>query len=398
MKSAEAWDIFMKSKQYSPETLRKYQYLKGHWCNHFPEMPTIAFEINEYLLSLNVKDITMKKRRDIFKAMYTYLNVQLDFPNDFFKKVMNPKVQRNPRRYFSPQELFSIINSAKEGMEKVLIFLLIDSPCRIGELGQHKQKGNKTYPGLRIEMLNPHTRTMHVEGKTGAHENRLKPSICEALMQLSAPNGQVFTSIKHPEGMTTKALQECVRNIIARAGITGIKLGPHTLRHSAASLASQETGGNLLAIKALLQDSENKNAQIYIHDVEDNLKQTISPLEILQSKAPITPMQANLLPENASSSTALVPYGETPVEYVEAVPDLSEELFPMIPDNLVPTHPYLKAKDLQAIREACVHFARTAPLNNTVGNLSQLMKRILRNARTTDQESKRSNTSKDVIK
>jgi site-specific recombinase XerD len=118
---------------------------------------------------------------------------------------------------------------------------------------------------------------MTVPGKTGTHSYRLKPEMYDALMSIAAPNAQVFTSKLHPEGMTTKALIGKVRGINEKAGIKGEKVGPHTLRYSSASLVSQESNGNLLLIKSIIQDSEDKNAMVYVHDIEDRLKQSVSP-------------------------------------------------------------------------------------------------------------------------
>jgi hypothetical protein len=200
----------------------------------------------------------------------------------------------------------------------------------------------------------------------------------EACNQIAAPNGQVFTSAKHPEGMTTKALQELVRRIIARTGITGNKLGAHTIRHSSASMVIKETGGNREAVKSIIQDTSNRSAETYIHDYEDGLKDSISPLDILAKHTKQNTENNQLLLESSNeNSTALVPVNQSD-EPIEGEIDLSEELFPRIPQDIKTIRPRITKIDLDSMREAFVYFSRHAPLNSITGHLSQMLKTMTR--------------------
>ena len=98
---------------------------------------------------------------------------------------------------------------------------------------------------------------------------------------------------------------------------------------------------------------------------------------------PKEPIQPKMLVENTSeNSTALVPFNpsETPLEKVEGIVDLSEELFPEIPEDVQtrPLHPTLTYKRLKALRKACVYYAKTAPLDGLTGELSQIFKDFFR--------------------
>jgi site-specific recombinase XerD len=391
MKSEQVWNEYMKSKVFSPETLRKYEMQKKQWCARFTEMPTVAFEINEFITTLSLKDITLYKRIATYKAIYRYLELNYDFP-PVYKKIMKVKVNPEKRRYFTDEEVGRIIQAAHEGQERLLILTLYGSDCRIGELGQHKESGGRTYPGLRTDMIfldqyrTPENdrSSITVRGKTGTIEHHLDYEVSEALIQLgnSNPNGQVFVSAKHPEGMTSKALQENVRNIIARAGITGKKLGPHTLRHSATTAIVKATKGNLLITQSVLGDKAIKNVQTYIHDYQDDLKHSVSTLKLLgheltknHQQKPVQPLMITEAGET-EESTALVITNSTPesIEQVEAVPDMSLNLFPDIPEDISEIRPRTKRNVLEAMKEAFRYYSLHAPLNNNTGLLSQWMK------------------------
>jgi hypothetical protein len=176
-----------------------------------------------------------------------------------------------------------------------------------------------------------------------------------------------------------------MRELVIRAGITGNKLGPHSFRHSAASLIAKKTG-SVLSVMSLLQQTETKSAMVYIHDAQDELKHQISPLEILGEQIIGKPREAiqpkMLVSDNSEKSTALVPFNpdEIPVEKVEGIIDLSEELFPEIPEEIKdrPLHPTLTHKRLIALRKACVYYAKHAPLDGLTRQLSQIFKDFFR--------------------
>ena len=89
--------------------------------------------------------------------------------------------------------------------------------------------------------------------------------VCELLRRLAGSDeGLVF-------GLTSSALSMRVIRLCKRAGLKGEKLGPHTLRHSSASLVASETK-NAIAVKALLQHDNIQTSMIYVHDVEEELR------------------------------------------------------------------------------------------------------------------------------
>ena len=290
-----------------------------------------------------------------------------------------------------------IYHACKTPVEKALLYTFMYSPCREGELGRHPLKDGTEYPGLRVEMMSEPfevtdsdgniiiTCNMNVIGKKGPKTYHLDPELRNMLLSIAAPNGQVFTTKASPNGMRSNAIAQMIRELCLRAGITGDKLGPHSFRHTAASLIAKRTG-SVLAVMAGIQDTEVKSAMVYIHDVEDELKHTQSVSSLVKNNlfTKPQPTQTKLIPDTllgGQTSTAHVPYGEMPIQKVEVVPDLSEELFPEVPTEQTDRqaiHARLTTKRLLAMRKAFVYYARTAPQGGTIGELSQMFKDFFR--------------------
>ena len=142
--------------------------------------------------------------------------------------------RRTVQRYESgetkviPDEVVKVIQSCKTEREKLLVLCLIDSTCRIGELA-----------GLRCDKVG--MSWIDVLGKTGERRYRLDAVLCRELLSYSVGRDYVFANIDGSR-LTSKALGIAVRRVVIRAGLVGVKLGPHTLRHSMASLVARETG------------------------------------------------------------------------------------------------------------------------------------------------------------
>jgi len=173
---------------------------------------------------------------------------------------------------------------------------------------------------------------------------------------------------------TVDVLKYRVRKVIAEAGITGSKLGPHTLRHSAGSLVAQETG-SALAVKALLQHDNIDTSMGYIHDAEVVLQQRISPLRLVGEQV----LGESIKQLSMGSGETEGMEGEfSEVEKEEDVVDeLLKEQFPEIKEG-VEVRSLLKTNDLRLLRKAFIGYIRSGVDGSDEMALMALMKRMLR--------------------
>jgi hypothetical protein len=139
MKTMEAWEMYKKSNSLSPYTIDVMENTFKQLSSKLPELPISAFEVNQYLASLQLADITRHLHRRHIVSIYKFLINQMDYP-DFIKKIIKIKVEKTKRRYLKPVELAKVYQACKTPLEKALFFTFLDSPCREGELGRHPTK------------------------------------------------------------------------------------------------------------------------------------------------------------------------------------------------------------------------------------------------------------------
>jgi integrase len=369
MKTLEVLDKVIRGKRVKEATKRHYQETLSSLARYESEWPVSGVVINEWLAGLtNYADTTIKMWFDFVNAAGKYIEKAYGLTNPC-KTAERPKVEKKRRRYFTPDEMVNIIMACRFDRDKALILTLIDSTCRIGELAG--LKGRNVGNGW-----------IDVKGKTGERRYRLDPVICDMLKDMAgSDDNPVFKGVSG-EAATVDSLQHYVRRVVKEAGITGSKLGPHTLRHSGASLVARETG-SALAVKALLQHDNIETSMQYIHDAEDMIQQRISPLKLMtkmsngSAKEAVNARQLTMEGVKGGNSTALVIV--EPVEVVEGVVDLLEEEFPEIKEG-VKVRPLLKTEDLRLLRSVSIKYVRLGGDDDKM-KLKILMKRMLKKVR-----------------
>jgi len=361
MKTLDVLEKVLKGKRLRPKTQKNYRMAYSSLNKFTEEYPGDCVVINEWVASLNgLGDGTVRCWFSFINAGGKYMKRTFGISNPC-EDAERPKVSKKRRRYFSMEELAAIIRACKDEQELVLVLTLIDSACRIGEL-----------VGLRGKDVGDGF--IDVAGKTGQRRYRLDMRVCERLrVQAGGDDEPVF---RHQSGgfyPTGDGLGHRVRRITERAGLTGDRLGVHTIRHSSASMLARETGQALI-VKALLQHDDIKTSMGYIHDVDDMVikDEKYSPMRILGERVKSESQAMLALGEGErSDSVALVP-----VDSEHEDDGLLGDIFPEVREG-VAVRTVLRSGDLSLIREAFICYAR---YNNggMVGKASALMKRMLR--------------------
>lgn len=351
MKTNEVLNIITTEKSLSQPTIDCYTSVFKQLNAKFPEYPDTPAQFNQYLASLSCADETKLNHYRILKASSEYLFNTYDIPTPF-KKVIRPRPARKQRRYFTSPELLDIINACHTDHERALIMTLIDSTSRIGELAT-------------LTTDNVKDNHILVKGKTGEHKKRLDPLLCQVLLHLPT-NG---TGLVFHKGVGS--LKGTVHYIIKRAGITGEKLGAHSLRHASASLIARKTK-SVLAVKAILGHARQDQSMKYIHDVEDSFQQETSPLQLLAE---------DLFGENADlhrQQPLMITNGKDHPEETDTNTDeLYNQMFQPVPE-IIKIRPQLNANDLNLIRFIFIHFCQTTEYSASTASIKQLYTRMLR--------------------
>lgn len=390
MKTLDVLEAVLKGKQMRLRSQSLYKEAFNSFAQFSPDWPVSGMVVDEWVVSLkNYADTTIRMWYNLINAGGKYMEKvmgkneygQPNIPNPC-NEATSPKVEKKRRRYWTVEELVSVIEACNTEQDALLISTLIDSSCRIGELGATSE-----HDGLRSDKIGKSW--IDVKGKTGERRYRLGEPICERMREVAGTNnGYVFVS--HPGiPATATALSNRVIRIVKRAGITGKKLGAHTFRHTSASLVARETG-SALSVKALLQHDRIETSMIYIHDAEDEIQQKVSPLEVLGKRyaegrqgrhtnngIEVEQIEMAIVQDKNSESVSLVPIDHEVIEAKELKTDIFYvDMFPEIKDT-VAVRPLLKAKELNLMRDIFIEYLALTD-GRHAARLREFMNRMLR--------------------
>ena len=369
MKTLEVLERVLKGKRIRPNTVRLYRNALSSLAQCSEEWPESGLVINEWLASLErYSDTSIRMWFDYANSAGKYVQkIGGKNPDGSYKlpnpcaEADSPRISKKRRRYFTAVELVKIIKACRQETDRILVMVLLDSTCRIGELEgfKGKQVGDSW---------------IDVKGKTGERRYRLDSDLCVKLKEMASGDDKpVFKNSKG--GFTTvDVLKYRVRKVIAEAGITGSKLGPHTLRHSAGSLVAEATG-SALAVKALLQHDNIDTSMGYIHDAEVVLQQRISPLRLVGEQ--VLGESIKQLPMGSGETEGIEGEFSEVEKEDDVVDDLLKEQFPEIREG-VGVRSLLKTNDLRLIRKAFMSYVRNGGDGSDGMALRSLMKRMLR--------------------
>ncbi len=372
MKTLDVLGKVLKGKRVKLVTQRHYREALGSLAKYSDEYPDNSLVINEWLASLEgYADSTIKMWFNFVHSAGRYMEKAYGINNPCDDAV-RPRLSKKRRRYFTAYEIVRIIKACRFEQDKALVLTLIDSTCRIGEL-----------VGLNGRMVGESW--IDVKGKSGERRYRLDSAICARLREIAGGENEAVFKGRFGETASVSSLKHRVRRVIKEAGITGSKLGPHTLRHSGASLVAQETG-SALAVKALLQHDNIDTSMGYIHDAEDVLQQRISPLRLVGERVfrdsgfGVAEKTKQLTMGGEVIDVAVSDLEKVEDEIFEGVLDLLDEQFPEIREG-IEVRSLLKTGDLRLIRRAFLGYIRSDMAGEDEGRARDLMRRMLRKVR-----------------
>lgn len=145
-------------------------------------------------------------------------------------------------------ELMRLLNSATNIRDKALLTLLIDTGARATEISTLRRQDIKTD-------------TITVAGKTGERVIPISEETRRLLISLADPNQEyIFMGERGP--LTRHGVYRVIRGCMARAGISGPKLGPHRLRHTFGR-AYIVAGGDLRSLQNIMGHTSISTTERY---------------------------------------------------------------------------------------------------------------------------------------
>ena len=192
------------------------------------------------------------------------------------RNVRPPKVPNDQIVPLDRQQVQQLLDAARRTRDPernvALVMVLIDAGMRAAELC-----------ALRIADLDRGSGELALLGKggkkrrvyLGAAARRAVWKYLEAERRDAGTDEPLFVSIGGHEagsGLTPSGLGQIVRGLGQAAGITGVRVSPHTLRHSFA-LAYLRNGGSVLELQKLLGHESLEMTKRYVNLAESDLAQ-----------------------------------------------------------------------------------------------------------------------------
>lgn len=349
-------DEVMAGINYRDETMLGLERSFRIFKEYSEEFPSSPGEINKFLKwfadGKNKKnggkrsDVTVKTIYSRLRMVWKFLEITYDLENPM-TRVRAPKVSKKVRRYFSKEELISIIDSCANDWEKATVMMLISTGCRVGGLVSLKRTDIKENGQITLRE------------KTGQRVYTCDREVIDMLLNLNPGSEYVYAGLK------TGAITMRVRRVIVRSGVKGEKLGPHTFRHSVGSMVAQATG-NAMRIMELLQHDDISSSMLYIHDVKVGGD---SPLSIL----------AEYMESDKRVKQLPMGEGQDNIEIKEKkhIDVLVNDMFHEVPVN-AEIRPLLRKADLDVIRAGLMSLTVVPEYESMVPDARALLARMLR--------------------
>jgi len=275
MNTSRAFEVFMAEKKaqgLSERTLEAYSYAAKPLVEACPRLPCKPQIVQDYIYDNNW---SQEKRAFVYRHVRAFMRwiakkYQIANPMD---AVLPPRVKRKQVKYLSRAEIQMVDVWLRDGRDKALIYTLLDTGIRVGEL-----------LGIRPEDIREED--MLVDGKTGMRAVPISPATKHLLLSLPAyKDGYIFhgqNKGKNSPRLTRNGVRQLTDHYLSIIGFSG-KHGPHVFRHTFAVHALL-LGMDIITLRTVMGHTSTQTTEQYLHLAhEDVVRQhhAHTPLQII---------------------------------------------------------------------------------------------------------------------
>ncbi len=248
----EVIDKFLAAKRAanrSGETIRSYKNALRPFARAYPVLPTKPEQIEEYLAPHRGETSTAKDIYIVLNIFYRFANARFGVPNPL-AQIDKPRAKIKTPDHLTVNQAQALLSAIETDRERGLIYCLFGLGLRLGE-------------ACRLKIADIGADTILIHGKERDEEMPLPAEIRDVLAQLTegrSPGEAVFQGRQGP--LSHSRIQDMVKGLFARAGITGVRSSPHTLRHSKGVLSTM-FGLDQFSNKRLLRHTSTQMTDRY---------------------------------------------------------------------------------------------------------------------------------------
>ncbi len=276
MRTADTVHRFLNScnaRGLSPHTIAWYRHHLKTFIKAFESLPTTPGDIEAFLARQDGSVATRLANHQALRSLYRWVESRDRLPNPM-DDILAPRRPRQIRPTLEIEQLSQVLDSASSPRDRALLTLLIDTGIRQGELAT-LLKG-----GISRE-------TIAIKGKCGERLVPISQETQRLLLALAAETPGDYVFAGRGGHLSRSAIYRIVSSALRAAGISGIKMGAHRLRH-AVGKAWLVAGGDLRSLQQLLGHADIRTTQIYAGlNIADTITKhaQFSPLRALHAAA-----------------------------------------------------------------------------------------------------------------
>jgi len=266
LSTQEAIEEFLHSRKAAgctPKSIDDYRRGLKPFAGRNPVLPLTPEAVEDYLSSLEGVAETQWSYWTFLRIFYRFVCARHNLVNPCLaikRRRPLPKV----RKTLTAGQLSKLLALPGTPQEKAIVQLLVESKIRAGELC-HLDRDD-VFPDHIV-----------VRGKEGERIVPISPATYELLSPL-AKSGALFHS--RIGRLSVAVLYSIIRGKLKSIGATGMKLGPHILRHSGA-VQYLMFGGDTESLRQQLGHTKLETTQIYARMSSEEVKRRFTEVNVL---------------------------------------------------------------------------------------------------------------------
>lgn len=228
-------------------TVLQYQWALARLKAQHSEVPQSGVQL---LTVVGDTGLGMESRRDLvrcLRAFFRWCGRRYGLPNPCLELDPLPRRRILPR-VLTECEVADLVCAVDNPRDEALVLLILDSGLRVGEVA-----------GLKRRDLGDGW--VVVRGKVGARQVPICP-LLEQKLEVLGEGDYIWVGKRGPIGI--RGLVQVYRRLFYKAGINGPKRGPHTLRHTFATMYLRG-GGGIRQLQQIMGHTRIETTMIYVH-------------------------------------------------------------------------------------------------------------------------------------
>ncbi|MHB1390990.1 MAG: site-specific tyrosine recombinase/integron integrase [Thermoleophilia bacterium] len=278
------FDVFLmrcKVDGLSSSTLRNYEYVLRGFRGFLGQIfvyDVTPHCVRQYLGQLRDRKVsaaTLATHHRILSVFFSYLVAEGLLLESPMKQVSKPKLPKRYPHCLEEHQISALLENCSRGTyerdrNRVIILTLLGSGIRLSELVGLNTADIRLSDGLmRVVGKGNKERTVCM-GKTLSRA--IHRYIGQRIMLPGVQYQDALFVSRDGERLKPRNVHQIIARIGKKAGISGVRVSPHTLRHTFATRYISN-GGDPYSLQELLGHSDPKTTMVYVHMTGRRLKE-----------------------------------------------------------------------------------------------------------------------------